>query len=109
MVVYYVRWEKGDEPIKQQKGRRKIEKSYYDFTVLCRDCKDAYSCFEYLFKTEFERNTGVDISDGFLSMKRVKIDSRGFTIQYLFMDDIKRPLSLSNLKYSLMDVQRFTC
>lgn len=108
MVVYYVRWDKGGMPIKSQKGRRRTDASYYDCTVLCRNSKDALSCFEYLFKTEFEPNTGVEICDGDLVLKRMVIDSRNFTIQYLMMDGIRRPLCLSDVKQSLSDVSRFT-
>lgn len=108
MVVYFVRWDRGDTPIKSHKGRHKIDSAYYSCTVLCRNSKDALSCFEYLFKTEFERNTGIEICDGDLIMKRLKLDSRNFTVQYLMMDGIKRPLCLADLKQSLYDVSRLT-
>lgn len=108
MVVYYVRWELGAEPVKSQKGRRKVASAYYDCTVLCRNSKDALSCFEFLFKSQFEFNTGVEICDGDLTLKRMAIDSRNFNIQYLMMDGIKRPLSLADLKQSLSDVSRPT-
>lgn len=105
MVVYYVRWERDKSLSKvSTKGRPKTNDSFFAFTVMCRNSKDAISCLEYLFYRDFQLNTGITIEDGVVSLKRLVLDSRGFTCQWLFMDGIRLPISLSDLNKSVFQL-----
>ena len=97
MLVYLVRWFPDSSP-----GKGRIPSgSLVGCTVLCRNSKDAISCFEWYFANEFDNPHGFDITDGTISLTKMKLDSRKFEVQYLQMDDIKKPLNLRNLKDSL--------
>lgn len=108
MVVYHVRWERDDVLSKgTTKGRPKSKDYIYSFTVLCRGSKDAIAVLEYLFNHEWFLNKPVYIEDGKVTLQRVSLDSRHFEAQYLYMDEIKRPLSLLNLNRSLFDMFKY--
>lgn len=104
MLVYYCRWERNDSPVPGQKGRRPVKGSYHSCTVLCRGVSDAMKCFTHYFYNKCEFETGVDICDGTLTFSLVKLDSRGFNVQFIQMDGISEPLELTDLKRSLLKV-----
>lgn len=108
MVVYFVKWER-DKVLAQgtTKGRPKSEDYLHHFTVLCRGSQDAVDCLNHLFYSSWYLNAGMRIEDGVVTMKRVSLDSRHFEVQYLYMDGIKRPLSLVNLDRSLFDLTKY--
>lgn len=96
MLVYLVTW----HPLKENiKGHISKVKSIC-FTVLCRNSSDAVSCLQYLFRQE-HLNDGLILSDGEFTLTRYKLDSRNFHVDYMFMDGIKIPICLHNLKLSI--------
>lgn len=107
MVVYHVKWERDDVNSKgTTKGRPKNGSYLHSFTVLCRGAKDAITVLGFVFKDWFP-NDSIEISDGVVTMKRVSLDSRNFEAQYLYMDGIKKPLSLNNLERSIFDMTKY--
>lgn len=100
MLVYAVSW-KADETLTKGKGRITHKDYDFYFTVLCRNMKDASFCLEYLFPKEYQGK--FSLCDGEVKIYRYKIDSRGFDVMWLYMDGIKKPLKLSDLKQSLFD------
>lgn len=92
MIVYTVMW-KIDEELIKGKGRVPHGEYSFCFNVLCRSSKDAVACLEYLFPIKFS-GSKFSLCDGVVSFKRMKVDSRGFEIQYLLMDGMKKPLYL---------------
>lgn len=103
MLVYQVSWSV-DENNSKGKGRVPKSGSYFSFTVLCRNSKDAMSCLDWYFSHEFNNPQGLDVSDGLVKLSRVTLDSRGFNVRYLLMDGIKRPVKMDDLKTSLSDL-----
>lgn len=105
MVVYSVSWLRDNVLSKgTTKGRPKDKDSYFNFTVMCRNSKDAVACLDYLFYKDFQCNTGISIEDGVVTLKRMTLDSRNFHCQYLFMDGIRLPISLTDLKQSVFQL-----
>lgn len=98
MLVYTVTW-KADRELTQGKGRVTRNDFLFCFNVLCRNSKDATSCLEYLFPLKYPGK--FSLCDGEVTIRRHKIDSRGFEIQYLLMDGMKKPLYLSNVRDSI--------
>lgn len=96
MVVYFVSWEVDKDLIK---GTGKVPKDSYItfFSVLCRNSRDAVKCLEYHFANEFLNPKDYSLEDGTTTLKRRKIDSRGFDCKYLLMDGMKEPLILSDV------------
>ena len=93
MIVYSVLWSPEQVP-----GRTKCE--HLIFSVLCRKSSDALTCLECIFDSKY-LNSGVHLSDGVTTMRRVKLDSRNFNVDYLMMDGIKNPICLHDVKRSL--------
>lgn len=91
MIVYSVTW-KADPELTKGKGRITHSEYIFGFNVLCRNSKDASACLEYLFEVKYSGK--FSLCDGVVTMRRMKIDSRGFDIQYLLMDGMKKPLYL---------------
>ena len=91
MLIYSVDWI-ADPELTKGKGRIKDEDYRFFFTVLCRNSKDATSCLEYLFDLNYRGK--FSLCDGVVTIKRRKIDSRCFEVQYLQMDGMKKPLYL---------------
>ena len=105
MVIYFVQWERDKELAKGTTKGRPSDKDYvYSISVMCRNVHDALSCFNILFYRDFQYQSGVKIEDGLVSLRRKTIDSRNFTCQYLYMDGIREPLCLDDLKHSLFKV-----
>lgn len=99
MVVYYVQWER-DKDLAQGTGRAKNDEYFLFFTVLCRNSTDAITALRYIFDEKFSKSN-LCLEDGKVTLRRSKIDSRNFTCNYIFMDGIRHPLSLSDFKKSL--------
>ena len=91
MIVYSVTW-LADSELTKGKGRITHKDFLFSFNVLCRNSKDASACLEYLFELKYSGK--FSLCDGVVTLKRQKIDSRGFDIQYLLMDGMKKPLYL---------------
>lgn len=100
MLVYSVRW-CSDSSLTKGKGRVLKQEGLIGFTVLCRNSKDAVSCFEWFFRHQYKNSANLDPADGTLSLTRCKLDSRNFHIDYLQADGIKTPVCLHDLKASL--------
>lgn len=98
MLVYSVSWT-AHEDLTNGKGRVKKNEFMFHFTVLCRNITDASLCLDYLFPRQYKGK--FDLCDGEVSFKRYKIDSRNFTVQYLLMDGMTRPLYLHDCKSAL--------
>lgn len=93
MLAYYVRWELVDNP-SPKKGRPSKDNSpYYSASILCNNITEALSCFTILFRREY-LNDDITLDDGKLSFNRMKLDSRNFHIQWLFMKGLHEPISL---------------
>ena len=82
------------------KGKGRVSSKDYiiGFNVLCRNSHDAIKCLNYHFRFVYKNPNGLTIEDGIITLSRIKVDSRNFTANYLLMDGIKEPLSLSDLK-----------
>lgn len=100
MLVYHVSWSL-DPELAKGKGRASHKEFHYSFSVLCRSSKDAIQCFQWLFENDYKSPHGFDVSDGVLTLQRLKLDSRNFSFRWLFMDGIKRPICMSDLQDSL--------
>ena len=101
MLVYFVSWTAEPELCKG-KGRLNKNEYHFSFTVLCRNSSDAVKMLNWYFLNIFKNAHNLELSDGVFTMKRSVVDSRNFNIQWLFMDDIRYPLSFSDLKQSLV-------
>lgn len=100
MLVYYVSWVL-DKELSKGKGRSTSKEFMYSFSVLCRSSHDAIKCLEWLFEFDYKSPHGFSLCDGVVTLTRLKIDSRNFSFRWLYMDDIKRPILMSDLKDSL--------
>lgn len=100
MLVYFVMW-MADQDLAKGKGRVNSKEFMYSFSVLCRNSNDAVKCLEWLFVNDYKSKHGLELSDGVVTMKREKLDSRNFTFRWLYMDGIKRPINMSDLNDSL--------
>lgn len=96
MLVYLVTWTPSEKLVKGKKFE------VIGYRVLCRCSNDALTCFESIFHTS-HRHKGLDILDGDISIHRVKLDSRNFEVDFLFMDGISRPIDMRDLKKSLIN------
>lgn len=97
MVIYFVFWER-DKELSQGKGRPSQRHEFFTrFTVICRNISDATSCLFYHFNKEFP-NSKFDIDDGKVTFSRVKIDSRNFHADYLYLAGMREPLYLTDIK-----------
>lgn len=107
MVVYSVNWSRDNELAKgSTKGRPKNDQYSFTFTVLCNKSSEASACLEHLFELHFGSNCGFTIEDGTVRMSRMKLDSRSFFFSYVFIDKMKRPLSIYDLSSGFLDVPR---
>lgn len=100
MLVYTVTWCHSPS-LSKGKGRVRNNDSYFGFTVLCRNSRDAMSCLDWYFHNVYANPNGLDVSDGEVRLVRTSIDSRGFNVNYLLMDGIRMPVNMSDLKKSL--------
>ena len=100
MVIYTVLWSH-DSVLAKGKGRTKDSENLCAFSVICRNRKDAVACLDYHFNHVFRHRSNVSIDDGEVILRRATIDSRGFTANYLMMDGIREPISLSDLKSNI--------
>lgn len=97
MVLYLVTWTY-DSELAKGKGKIKNHDYLIGFTVLCRNSNDALKCLQYHFDNVYNNPKNLSIDDGHISLKRTTIDSRGFTANYMLMDGLREPLTLSDLK-----------
>lgn len=106
MVIYHVSWLYSHD---LAKGKGKITKSenFISISVLCRNSSDALSVLSWYFINEFRNTHGLTIDDGEISLKRSTVDSRNFNATYLFMDGIRCPLYLPDLKGSLIKYSKY--
>lgn len=97
MLVYLVTWVFNKD---LAKGKGKIPKSehFFGFSVLCRNSQDAVKCLNYHFYKVFAPTSGLTPEDGEIRLQRQIVDSRKFEVNYLFMDGIREPLELADLK-----------
>lgn len=93
MLLYRVQWTH-DNKLTKGKGRVTIDACSFVFTVLCRNSKDAYRCFEYYFYSVYDNKHALSIDDGEIRMSRQIIDSRCFHPHYLLLDGIREPIYL---------------
>ena len=100
MLVYLVSWSH-DSSLSKGKGRVPKDSSVFGFTVLCRNSSDAMQCLDWYFLHVFKNPLNLDLTDGVVKLTRSSVDSRNFTINYMMMDGIRRPVCLNNLKESL--------
>lgn len=101
MVLYSVLWT-CDPELSKGKGRIKSDNHLFAFTVLCRNSRDAHACLDWYFRFKYDNRNSLTLDDGVITLRRCTIDSRSFVANYLMMDGIKEPLSLSDLKDSLI-------
>lgn len=97
MLLYSVVWWY-DSDLAKGKGRIKNHEHLVQFSVICRNSADAVLALHYHFYKVYRPSKGITIEDGQIELKRMKIDSRGFNANYLYMDGIREPLHLSDLK-----------
>lgn len=98
MLVYSVRWT-ADDDLCKGKGRITRKDDLFCFTVLCRNSRDAAACLEYLFDIAYKGK--FSLSDGQITIRRQKLDSRGFDVHFMLMDGMKKPLYLSDCKRAI--------
>lgn len=98
MLIYLCQWSL-DKELAKGLGKPKAKEFIYGFTVICRSSADAVRCLQWYHESVFfdQCNRKYTINDGIISLARTKIDSRGFTANYLLMDGMKEPLILSDV------------
>ena len=102
MVIYNVLWfHKPD--LSAGKGKVNKSENMYTVTILCRNSSDAITAAMWCFEHDFKSPHGLTFDDGQVTLTRKIVDSRNFHAHYIYMDGIPYPLSLSDLKGSLMD------
>lgn len=73
----------------------------FGFSVLCRSKSDALRAWQFHFAKALQntrsKRTDYDINDYSVTLKRCKIDSRGFTPNYFIADGMREPLLLGDL------------
>lgn len=106
MVIYHVSWFYSYD---LAKGKGKINKNEVSitFSVICRNSSDALQVLSWYFTHEFNNKHSLTLDDGEISLKRTTVDSRNFNALYLFMDGIRMPLYLPDLKGSLLKYSKF--
>lgn len=103
MLVYFVHWSRQDELVRTSKrGPRKTVGSCFSASILCNNLKDAMIAFRWIFDHYFEVEDGISIDDGELRFKRSVLDSRGFTVQFLYFDKMKQPIYLTDPEASIL-------
>lgn len=100
MLVYSVMWYASSD-LTKGKGRLKDKEHMISLNVLCRNANDAVCCVSWYFYHVYKCSKPVEFSDGEITIKRVKLDSRNFHANYMMMDGISTPISLGDLKDSL--------
>lgn len=105
MVLYLVNWTAESE-LTQGKGKVKNREGVIGFTVLCRNCHDAVSCLYWYFDHEYKNSNNLSVDDGVVRLTRCKIDSRGFTANYMMMDGIREPIELADLKSNILRIHK---
>ena len=100
MLVYLVTWQHSTA-LSKGKGRATSSEFMVIFTVLCRTSEDALNCLRHHFRTRYKTTHGFTIDDGVITLQKKILDSRSFTVDYLYMDNIREPLSLDDLSQSL--------
>lgn len=106
MVIYSVTWQYSHD-LAKGKGKVTKNENLIVFSVLCRNSNDALSVLSWYFKNEFKNSHGLSLDDGEISLKRSQVDSRNFNPLYLFMDGIRMPLYLPDLKGSLIRYSKY--
>lgn len=104
-MVYDVLWVR-DSVLAKGKGRVKKDEIVINFTVICGSSNDAIKCLEFVFREQYRNNNGLSLSDGVITLKRSKVDSRGFYPNYMLMDGIREPIYLHNLKSNALRAQK---
>ena len=106
MVIYHVSWLYNHD---LAKGKGRITKNEFliNISVLCRNSHDALQTLSWYFINEFKNSHSLSLDDGEISLKRSQVDSRNFHAQYLFMDGIRQPLYLPDLKGSLIKYSKY--
>lgn len=102
MVIYTVMWFHNYK-LSAGKGKVNDKERLFTITVLCRNSHDALKAAAWCFENEFKSPHGLSFDDGEVKLSRSIVDSRNFHAQYIYMDGIKYPLSLSDFKDSLTD------
>lgn len=106
MVLYHVMWSYSHD-LAKGKGKITKKENLILISVLCRNSSDALSVLSWYFINEFRNSHGLTLDDGEITLKRSTIDSRNFNAQYLYMDGIRQPLYLPDLKGSLLNYTRY--
>ena len=108
MLIYNVTWTI-DKSLSKGKGKVTSRETYFSFSVLCNSSKDANACLEWYFYHVFfdDNKHHLTLDDGTIHMSRSTVDSRGFYPNYLFIDNMRMPLSLSDIKGSLFQYVKF--
>lgn len=98
MVLYYIRWERDEDfPLKKLSKDNK-HRHLVHANVLCQSVSDATRFLAWYFGKCFGFQDDITLADGFISYKRCKIDSRGFTPEYLMLPGMKEPFYLIDAK-----------
>lgn len=97
MLLYHVRWEL-DRELAKGKGRPTSKEVFFGFNAICRNQSDALRCLYYDFAKNYRTSHDFSIDDGDIYISRCKVDSRGFDAKWLYMDGIKEPIYLHDLK-----------
>lgn len=87
-----------DSELSKGKGKIKNKEMLIAFSVICRNSQDAIRCLDYHFRFVYKNSNDLHVDDGIITLSRSKVDSRNFTANYLLMDGLREPLSLSDLK-----------
>lgn len=105
MLIYQVSWVYSHD---LAKGKGKITKNEIsiDFSVLCRNSKDALKCLDWVFLNDFKNLHKLTLDDGVVTLRRSTVDSRNIIASYLLMDGMTTPLELYDLKGSLIRYSR---
>ena len=94
--------ESSDSFTHSSKSRAKSDSlETFGFTVLCRSKSDALRAWQYHFQKALSRSrarhSDYDINDYSVTLKRCKIDSRGFNPNYFIADGMREPMLLGDV------------
>lgn len=97
MLLYFAHWTL-DKEMYRGHGHIPVKETEVSCVVLCNCSTDAIDCLQYVLSQQTDWKFGFVITDGNVTLKRMKVDSRGFTPHYLMLRGMREPLYLTDIK-----------
>lgn len=86
------------------KGKGRCGDPVTGYTILSNNRDEALRCLRWHWHMHYPHCKEFDIEDGDIKISRCKIDSRGFSPNYLLLDSMKVPIELNSIASSLMSI-----